>query len=56
MYNLFSVMCKPCFLYLLMRGVLQLLLGDQSVSESGIMDIDNKTNGTTLCTHFHKFS
>ena len=35
MYNLFLV---PCFLYLLMRDGLQLLLGDQSVGESGMMD------------------
>ena len=39
MYNLFLVMCIPCFLYLLMRGGLQLLLGDQSVGESGMMDV-----------------
>ena len=38
MYNLFLVMCIPCFLYLLMRGRLELLLGDQSVDESGRMD------------------
>ena len=30
--------CIPCFLYLLMSGGLQLLLGDQSVGESGMMD------------------
>ena len=38
MYNLFLVMCIPCLLYLLMRGGLQLLLSDQSVGESGMMD------------------
>ena len=38
MYNLFLVMCIPCFLYLLMRDGLQLWLGDQSVDESGMMD------------------
>ena len=38
MYNMFLVMCIPCFLYLLKRGWLQLLLGNQSVRESGMMD------------------
>ena len=38
MYHLFLAMCIPCFLYLLMRGGLQLLLGDHSVGESGMMD------------------
>ena len=32
------VMCILCFLYLLMKGGLQFLLGDQSVGESGMMD------------------
>ena len=36
MYNLFSKMCIPFFQYLLMTGGLQLLLGDQSVGESGM--------------------
>ena len=35
MYNLSLVMCIPLFLY---RGGLQLLLGDQSVGERGMMD------------------
>ena len=38
MYNLFLVMSIPCFQYLLMRGGLQLLLGDKSVCESGMKD------------------
>ena len=38
MYSLFLVMCITCFLYLFMRGGLQLLLGDQSMGESGMMD------------------
>ena len=32
----------PCFLYLLMRGGLQLLPDDQSVGESGMMDNINQ--------------
>ena len=55
MYNLFLVLCIPCFLYLLMRGGLQLLLGDQSVGESGIMDIDNQTDGTTLFMNYYVY-
>ena len=38
MYNLCLVICIPCFLYLLMRGGLHLLLGDQSVDERGMID------------------
>ena len=47
MNKLCLVMCIPCFLYLLMRDGLQLLLGDQSVGESGVMD--NIVNPQCTC-------